>query len=106
TVIAAFVLVTFSIIDALLPMSQAAADIPTYADSIKRLQAIESRSFDQPNQKDCDWQAAEKVTMTLHKVSYQYPNSSSKAIDRLSLHIPHGKKIAVQILITDFVKCH
>ncbi|HLR08852.1 MAG TPA: thiol reductant ABC exporter subunit CydC [Bacillota bacterium] len=95
TVIAAFVLVTFSIIDALLPMSQAAADIPTYADSIKRLQAIESRSFDQPNQKDCDWQAAEKVTMTLHKVSYQYPNSSSKAIDRLSLHIPHGKKIAV-----------
>src|SRR5699024_6707515 len=41
TIIAAFVLMSFSITDALLPVSDAVEEVPSYTDSITRIQQVE-----------------------------------------------------------------
>src|SRR5699024_3261035 len=42
TVIAAFILMIFSITDALLPMSEAMERVPTYIDSLERITQVEN----------------------------------------------------------------
>src|SRR5699024_7852266 len=95
TIIAAFVLMSFSITDALLPVSDAVEEVPSYTDSITRIQQVEHQPLktNQVIQQACKHQ--EQATIQLHRVSYRYPNSPEKAVDDISLEIPAGEKVAV-----------
>src|SRR5699024_1193068 len=95
TVIAAFVLMTFSITDALLPVSEAVEHVPSYMDSLARIEKVEDETSEQFGERETDFQNSNDITMALRNVSYQYPGHSTKAIDNLSLTITPGKKIAV-----------
>lgn len=96
TLIAAFVLMMFSITDALLPVSDAVEEIPTYLDSITRMEQL---SYDnQATKKDNVLTPSlknEHITIEISGVSYKYNRETEWVIDDLSLEIPQGEKIAV-----------
>lgn len=95
TMITAFVLMAFSITDALLPVSEAIEDVPSYTDSLDRIKNIEDENSQPFGQENIALENNEQLTMTLTNVSYQYPGHLSKAIDNLSLKLTPGKKTAV-----------
>src|SRR5699024_272546 len=94
TIIAAFVLMTFSIMDALLPVSDAIEQVPSYSDSITRIQKIEQQQVqtqkEDGNVKD---DANHSTSMSIKNLSYHYPGHSKKAIDQLSLDLLPGNKL-------------
>src|SRR5690625_202790 len=95
TLIAAFTLMTFSITDALIPISEATEHIPTYIDSIQRIQQVESKEIAHTETKEVDWIAEPQVELQVSKLRYQYDQSDIDVIKDLSLTIPAGKKIAI-----------
>lgn len=95
TLIAAFTLMTFSITDALIPISEATEHIPTYIDSIQRIQQVESKEIAHTETKEVDWIAEPHVELQVSKLRYQYDQSDIDVIKDLSLTIPAGKKIAI-----------
>ncbi|HLS60553.1 MAG TPA: thiol reductant ABC exporter subunit CydC [Virgibacillus sp.] len=95
TLIAAFTLMTFSITDALIPISEATEHIPTYIDSIQRIQQVESKEIAHTETKEVDWLAEPQVELQVSKLRYQYDQSDIDVIKDLSLTIPAGKKIAI-----------
>lgn len=96
TLIAAFVLMMFSITDALLPVSDAVEEVPTYLDSIERMESLSEAddtkevdnvlipSFDNHN-----------MTLQLTDVSYQYEQTARHVIDQMSFTVSQSEKIAV-----------
>lgn len=95
TIIAAFTLMTFSIMDALLPISDAVELVPSYTDSLERIKEIEENQPTIDETHDSHLNLNDELTMHLDHVSYQYPGHSTKAIDQLNLTIASGKKIAI-----------
>ena len=95
TLIAAFTLMTFSFTDALIPISEATEHIPTYIDSIQRIQQVESKEIAHTETKEVDWLAEPQVELQVSKLRYQYDQSDIDVIKDLSLTIPAGKKIAI-----------
>ncbi|WP_240377103.1 thiol reductant ABC exporter subunit CydC [Bacillus piscicola] len=95
TIIAAFVLMMFSVADALLPISEAVEEIPLYTDSIKRMEAFEEKDSmaDLPAvRENIIW---DRPAIHLDHVTYSYNRSAPPVIDDLSLTIEPGKKVAV-----------
>lgn len=96
TLIAAFVLMMFSVTDALLPVSEAVEEIPTYLDSVSRMEQL---SYDEtaltientltPSIEN------ERITIEITDMSYRYHEETPWVIDNLSLAIPQGEKIAI-----------
>src|SRR5699024_6707943 len=83
TIIAAFVLMTFSIMDALLPVSDAIEQVPSYSDSITRIQKIEQQQLQTQEEDGNIREDANTLTsMSLKNLSYHYPGHSKKAIDQ------------------------
>lgn len=95
TVIAAFVLMTFSITDALLPVSDAIEHVPSYTDSLARIQKIEDKQAQSVGEIDMAFQDYSSLTMSLKNISYRYPGHAKQAVNQLSLNISPGKKIAI-----------
>lgn len=97
TVIAAFVLMTFSITDALLPVADAVEEVPSYTDSIERIQQIDEQPITQKQKKpvQAERHPYKQATLKLHQVSYRYRDRHDKTIENFSLHIPAGEKIAI-----------
>lgn len=95
TIIAAFVLMTFSIMDALIPISDAVELVPSYTDSLERIKAIEKNQPVTDQKSNSNLNLNDKLTMHLNHISYQYPGHVTKAIDQLNLTITPGKKIAI-----------
>lgn len=95
TIIAAFVLMIFSITDALSPISEAIEHVPMYADSIDRIQAIEQIDLPRNFKGKHAWNNENTAKISLENVSYTYPNSKKKVIDRLTLTVQPGEKIAL-----------
>lgn len=95
TVIAAFVLMIFSVTDALAPISEAVEHVPMYADSVERIQTIEKSDLPRNFRGAESWMNAESVHIDIDHISYTYPNSSRQVIDGLSLSIRPGEKIAI-----------
>lgn len=93
TLIAAFVLMTFSIIDALLPLSEAVEEVPMYVDTVNRIE-----SFMQKNETE----TANKIdvnimrpTIHLQDIAFRYEATSDKVMDGLNMTIAPGEKIAL-----------
>ena len=98
TVIAAFVLMTLSVTNALIPIADAIDRIPSYVESTHRLNGVESDSVlhdetDLHGEKD--YIEPKHVDIELIHVSYSYPDSNEIVLKDVSLQIKAGKKIAI-----------
>ncbi len=93
TLIAAFVLMIFNITDALLPISEAIEELPTYRDSLNRLDELDEGSVEEED--SLKWKSSEPFDIHLENVSFTYPGNENKALDQLSLTIPAGEKLAI-----------
>src|SRR5690625_71884 len=96
TLIAAFVLMMFSVTDALLPISDAVEEVPTYLDSLDRMEqlSIEEQSEHATITAMPEFQGQIPV-IDLDHISYRYNQTAKPVIDQLSLSIVPGEKIAV-----------
>lgn len=95
TVIAAFVLMTFSITEVLAPISEATEHIPTYADAIERIQTIENKKLPKNDYKVEKWRNDSETTIKVTNISYAYPNTTKHVINRLTVTIESKEKIAI-----------
>lgn len=98
TVIAAFVLMTLSVTNALIPLSDAIDRIPSYVESAHRLNQVEGNGVLQDEKelpRDKDYVAPKHIDIELNHVSYRYPDSNEFVLKDVSLQIKAGKKIAI-----------
>lgn len=98
TVIAAFVLMTLSVTNALIPLSDAIDRIPSYVESAHRLNQVEGNGVLQDEKelpRDKDYVAPKHIDIELNHVSYSYPDSNEFVLKDVSLQIKAGKKIAI-----------
>lgn len=98
TVIAAFVLMTLSVTNALIPLSDAIDRIPSYVESAHRLNQVEGNDVLQDEKEvhgDKDYAASKHIDIELNNVSYSYPDSNEFVLKEVSLQIKAGKKIAI-----------
>lgn len=98
TVIAAFVLMTLSVTNALIPLSDAIDRIPSYVESAHRLNQVEGNGVLQDEKelpRDKDYVAPKHIDIELNHVAYRYPDSNEFVLKDVSLQIKAGKKIAI-----------
>ncbi|GMX64987.1 thiol reductant ABC exporter subunit CydC [Paenibacillus elgii] len=98
TLIAAFVLVVFPVADVFLPLSEAVEKLPQYRESLNRLSGIGEQVGNAPAPVQDDRKAAAVCTtahLQVDSACYQYEPGSRREIDRVSLDLPQGKKIAI-----------
>lgn len=99
TVIAAFILMTLSVTNALIPVSDAIERIPSYRDSLVRITNVEdapASSFEGKHSskvENISLQTQQPVVVQLEDVSYRYPESKESVLKNLSLTIPAGKRL-------------
>lgn len=94
TVIAAFVLMMFSITDALMPMSSAVEEVPIYTDSITRMNKLSSPQEEKRESSETS-EPSNHPTIHLKDVSYHYTDQKETIINDLNLTIKPGEKIAL-----------
>lgn len=94
TYIAAFTLVVFPIMEGLIPVSEAVENIPTYRESLQRIEDVRqfSEGKTEVNSLTFDAQTPE---ILLQNVDFRYPNETAEAIKNINLSIPFGQKIAI-----------
>ncbi|WP_088830332.1 thiol reductant ABC exporter subunit CydC [Paenibacillus tyrfis] len=98
TLIAAFVLVVFPVADVFLPLSEAIEKLPQYRESLNRLSGIGEQAGIAPAPVQDDRKAAAVCTtahLQVDNACYRYEPGSRREIDRVSLDLPQGKKIAI-----------
>ncbi|WP_223067297.1 thiol reductant ABC exporter subunit CydC [Paenibacillus caui] len=118
TLIAAFVLVVFPLMDAFLPISEAMERVPQYQDSLERLNRIarqrdgseagsqtrtESGKTEAPNagpqteesKKATASRTLEALHISVQDVSFAYGDGEEPSVSSVSLDIPQGKRIAI-----------
>ena len=93
TYIASFTLVTLPLLEGLLPTSDAVDHVPKYQESLQRIDHIQQ--FVPEEERTANVLVPEKPDILLNNVSFRYKNSKKFALENVSLHIPHGQKIAV-----------
>lgn len=94
-VIAAFVLMMFSITDALLPISEAVEEIPAYVDSLQRIEKIQNQQDINNAPVGISHLQIQKPVVKLQNISYRYDDENKNIINNLTLTIDAGKKVAV-----------
>lgn len=94
TYIAAFTLVTLPILEGMIPLSQAIDRIPTYQESLQRIEKI--RQFIPEEIRECDKvSVSANPDISIDSITYRYENESDNALQNVSLSIPYGQKIAI-----------
>lgn len=93
TIIAAFVLMMFAVTDALLPISDAIEEIPTYDESIQRMNKLEVTSV--PEFKHESWNVEDNYRLKVNAIRYQYPQTDLPIIDDITFTIEPGEKVAI-----------
>lgn len=92
TVIAAFVLMMFSVTDALIPISPAIEEIPSYTDAIERMDRL---GDELPEEAACSMESLGNPAIQISNVSYTYENETKPVLNNFSLRIEPGSKVAV-----------
>lgn len=107
TVIAAFVLMLFSVTDALTPTSEAMERIPSYQEALQRVTAIEQAKIPigeklmkvaeiVPRSAEVFAEAPKDPgAIRLKNISFRYPESEQYVLRDFSLTVKSGKKIAI-----------
>lgn len=94
TYIAAFTLVVFPIMEGLLPVSDAVEKIPTYQESLQRIDDVRQFSQEKPRG-DSQPFDAKTPAILVDNITFHYPNEQKAAIKDLQLSISYGQKIAI-----------
>ncbi|AXH99408.1 thiol reductant ABC exporter subunit CydC [Sporosarcina sp. PTS2304] len=94
TYIAAFTLVTLPIVEGLIPISHAIERLPAYEASLKRIDLVHEYRVDKISPLEIQ-ESVSDATITLHDVSYRYDEQSHDAVQRITLSIEQGQKIAI-----------
>src|SRR5688500_16969057 len=92
TLIAAFVLMTFTTTDELIAVSEAVEEIPTYVDSLERMDKIEGTSEKTETVEQAFPESLQNAKVNLTDVSFSYEAGAKKAIDQLNLTILPGER--------------
>ncbi|GIP28856.1 ATP-binding/permease protein CydD [Paenibacillus sp. J23TS9] len=103
TLIAAFVLVMFPVMDAFMPVSEAIEKIPSYQSSLQRLRDIgrtagadgTEENVSRVSAEEVRQMAASDVHLTVQNVSFRYDEASPWSLQDVSLDLPQGKRIAI-----------
>lgn len=109
TVIAAFILMMFSVTDALIPVSEAVEEVPTYTESLVRMEKIKAAGSIQeahipgasqevrPEQLEAvaDQHIWKDAVLKIEDISYQYDQTAEATIRDVSLTVAAGRKLAV-----------
>lgn len=96
TVIAAFVLMMFSVTEALAPIAEAVEHLPSYADSMERITQIEQTKFPKKLIQPTQWDNSDDAAhVHINHVSYKYPRNNEFVLNDVSLHVSPGEKIAI-----------
>ena len=110
TLIAAFTLVVFPLMDAFLPVSEAIEKIPQYRDSLGRLNEMRDDGGDlgvDPSATGLPLLAGQAAYIQLTDVCYRYPSSEQLArdvadpqasnwtLEDIQLDLPQGKRVAI-----------
>lgn len=92
--IAAFVLAFFPLIDAFAPLSAAAVQAESFRDSVNRLNDLPDPDAAPAPEMHA---AAPRAPFDVEAegVFFAYPGTARAVLDRLSLHIPAGQKVAI-----------
>lgn len=94
TYIAAFTLVTLPILEGMLPLSQAIDRIPTYQESLQRIENI--KQYVPEKMQECDKVSlSENPDISMESITYRYENESDDALQKVSLSIPYGQNTAI-----------
>src|SRR5690625_1591070 len=86
---------TFTITDELIPVSEAVEEIPTYVDSLERMDKIEGTSEKTETVEQAFPESLQNAKVNLTDVSFSYEAGAKKAIDQLNLTILPGEKLGV-----------
>jgi ATP-binding cassette subfamily C protein CydC len=95
TFIAAFVLVVFPLTEAFLPLGDAVSQLPTYEDSLNRLEGMETQSI--PKKKGSIRKEPfvdEKVRIVLEDVSFSY-KKEKEVLSDVSFQVEPGEKLVL-----------
>lgn len=96
TLIAAFALVSLSLIESFLPIAGAVSETSSYYDSLKRLGTIEMNEFQEKNATEVlpDTLLTSKVSLEINNLTFGYlPND--QLLKDVTLKVEHGEKIAI-----------
>lgn len=96
--IVAGVLVLLPLMDFFLPVSEAIEKFPEYQDSMRRLHQFQPQDQERPA--NCSHHVTKESFMDrpfleLKDVCYRYDSSNPRSIEKISLEIPYGKKMAI-----------
>lgn len=95
TYIAAFTLVIFPIVEGLVPISNAIERIPTYLESMERLESI-SKYVPESSIRDTGTAPISRAAhVDIKSLNYRYEREHEDALQGITLSIPHGDKIAI-----------
>ncbi|MFD2617068.1 thiol reductant ABC exporter subunit CydC [Terrilactibacillus laevilacticus] len=95
TLIAAFVLVVFTLGEIFIPISESTEKISQYQTSLDRLQETSHFETEDSKNEIENVSLHQKVTICLDHVHFRHDNESDWAINDLSLTIKQGEKIAI-----------
>lgn len=95
TVLAAFVLMTFSIIDALLPLSDAMEEVPIYKETMDRLQTFVHVEKENEDTSSVITPLESPLGIELRNVMYQYDGEKENTIHDISIQVLPGEKVAL-----------
>lgn len=94
TYIAAFTLVALPILEGMIPLSQAIERIPTYQESLQRIENIRQYALEEIRN-DAIVSVPQNPDITIYNISFRYENELEDALKSFSLPIPAGQKIAI-----------
>lgn len=100
TLLAAFVLVVIPLSDAFTPMADAVNRIPSYTESLNRLNALDDpANADNPSIPAVPAEATARMAHDAHILlrgaEFRYAGSVESAVRELNLDIPQGKRVAI-----------
>lgn len=97
TLIAAFVLVIFTISEALIPVSEAVEQLPRYREAFSRLKRVEKRQISELEEPGSGKQERgdRQITVRTSRLYYRYHEKDDWAVKDISLDIRQGQRIAL-----------
>jgi len=95
TVIAAFILMIFSVTEALTPISEAVEQMPSYTDSIDRITNIEQPNVPKRYERNDAFNRKNYVHLQIKDMSFRYADNEQFTLKHLSLNIKQGEKLAI-----------
>ncbi|MEH6944344.1 thiol reductant ABC exporter subunit CydC [Bacillus sp. JJ722] len=96
--IAAFVLVAFPILEAIAPLPDAISSLPSYENSLSRLNQINDANDGEENSNKENVQAilsSRSVTVAMKSVTFSYNEETKAILENVSIQLKQGERVAL-----------